>query len=115
MRKPVSAFWLIVVGWLVLLSHVAVQAADLEISKTAELSVCHGILWLRDHVEPGVRKTWDWQPDESQWQQSVREHGGKKQACTFALWVPQPIAYVKGLVVISGHGSGEALYKHPQL
>jgi len=46
----------------------------------------------------------------------VREKGeGKKEDVVFNLWLPDSAEAVKGLVVMSGHGSGETLYRHPRL
>lgn len=91
-------------------------AGDLELSETIPLPQCHSISWVRANTQPAGLKTWDWQLDEAQWKQAVQQKGeGQREDTTFDLWVPGGIEYVKGIVVISGHGSGQALYKHPEL
>ena len=40
---------------------------------------------------------------------------GKREDVKFDLWMPGDIPHAKGIVVISGHGSGETLYRHPEL
>lgn len=99
-----------------LASTVASHAADLELSETIQLPACHSIGWVRTNTQPPNQKTWDWKLDDAQWRQAVQQKGeGKKEGCTFDLWVPDGIDCVKGIVVISGHGSGQYLYRHPEL
>jgi lysophospholipase L1-like esterase len=91
-------------------------AADLELSETISLAECHSIGWVRANTQPANQRSWDWQLDAVQWRQAVQEKGeGPKEDCTLDLWVPGGIEYVQGVVVISGHGSGQTLYKHPDL
>ena len=40
---------------------------------------------------------------------------GPREEVRFDLWLPDGGAVVQGIVVISGHGSGETLFVHPQL
>ncbi|OYW77142.1 MAG: hypothetical protein B7Z37_05740 [Verrucomicrobia bacterium 12-59-8] len=114
------------------------QAADIELTETLQLPECHSIGWVRantqvkgqknwdgvlDEVKWGtpspqqaVERSWDWKLTDEQWQQAVQDKGeGKKEDVKFDLWLPEEVAFAKGIVVISGHGSGEALYKHPEL
>ena len=113
-------------------------AADVDVSETVELPECHAIGWVRTHLvakeqqgwdgkldeaewgvpslaQPHVRR-WDWNVTDDQWRASVAEHGeGKRQPCTFALWIPDGVEVARGVVAISGHGSGATLFKHPEL
>jgi len=59
---------------------------------------------------------WDWKLDDAQWREVVAQKGeGKKEDVKFDFWLPEDIGTVRGIVVISGHGSGENLYRHPEL
>jgi hypothetical protein len=54
--------------------------------------------------------------DDAQWKQVVAERGeGIREDVTFDLWIPDGVEVVRGVVAISGHGSGTALYRHPEL
>ena len=101
---------------LLLASTVASHAAELELSETIQLPECHSIGWVRTNTQPANQRTWDWKLDDVQWRRAVQQKGeGKKEDCTFDLWVPDGIEYVKGVVVIFGHGHGQRLYRHPEL
>ena len=112
-------------------------AADKEFSETIQLPECHSIGWVRANTGVKGQKAWDgkldeakwgtpspiqvvernwaWKLDEAQWKDAVKLKGeGKKEETSFQLWIPDGPP-IKGIVVISGHGSGEALYKHPEL
>jgi len=113
------------------------RAADLEISETLQLPECHSIGWVRANTDvkgqgtdvildeakwgkpaPGriIEQHWDWKLDDARWREIVAEKGeGKKEDVKFDLWLPEKVGTVRGLVVITGHGSGEGLYKHPDL
>lgn len=113
-------------------------AADTDISETEQLPECHSIGWVRAHTQARNQKNWDgvldeakwgtpspqqavernwnWNLTDDQWRQAVKEKGaGKKEEVKFDLWIPSEASTVRGIVTISGHGSGEYLYRHPQL
>ena len=119
----------------------ALRAADQEFTETIQLPECHSIGWVNawaktdpqsrsngwngvlDEVKWGapspqqlVSRKWDWALSDPQWLEAVKQRGeGKREDVTFSLWIPEGIAAVKGVIVISGHGSGETLYRHPEL
>jgi hypothetical protein len=115
-----------------------VSGADLEITETLPLPECHSIGWVRantqvrsakgwdgvlDEAKWGtpspqqvVDRNWDWKLTDEQWRKAVAEKGeGKKEDVKFDLWIPEGVKTVKGIVTISGHGSGLGLYKHAEL
>ena len=123
---------------LLLVSLPGLHAADIDLTETLQLSECHSLSWVRantqakdqknwdcvlDELKWGtpspqqlVVRNWDWKVSDEQWREAVRQKGeGKKEEVKFDLWLPGEIAAVKGIVVISGHGSGETLFKHPRL
>ena len=115
------------------------HAVDMELTETVQLPECHSIGWVRawvkadpqargrgwdgvlDEVRWGVPspqqlvvRNWDWSITDEQWRQAVQQRGeGKREDVKFDLWIPHGVNVVKGIVTISGHGSGEALYGHP--
>lgn len=114
------------------------HAADIELSETLQLPECHSIGWVRANTDvkgqgagnlildeaqwgtpaPGqvIEQHWDWKLDDAQWRDVVAKKGeGKKEAVKFDLWLPEGISTTRGIVAISGHGSGETLYKHPEM
>lgn len=94
----------------------AVDAADVELSETLQLPECHSIGWVRAHTQPPAQKTWDWKLTDAQWRQAVAGKGeGNREDVSFDLWVPDEVDCARGIVVISGHGSGQFLFKHPDL
>lgn len=121
--------WIIALAAFMPIPLVAIQAAepkaasghltlagDRELSETIPLAECHSIGWVRANAAPPGQKPWNWQVDPAQWRQAVLQKGeGKKEDCAFYLWAPGGIEYIKGVVAISGHGSGQTLYKHPEL
>lgn len=121
-----------------LLAAISACAADIEITETLQLPECHSIGWVRanagvtdqkgwsgilDEAKWGTPSTaqmvaqhWDWKLSDAQWSEAVRQKGeGKKEDVKFDLWLPEGTGTVRGIVVMSGHGSGEALYKHAGL
>ncbi len=115
-----------------------VRAADIELSETVQLPECHSIGWVRANAgvksqgagnlildeakwgtpAPGqvIEQHWDWKLTDEQWRAAVREKGeGKLEDVRFDLWVPEAVGTVRGVVVMTGHGSGEALFKHAEL
>ena len=123
---------------LLLASPLALFAADIEVSETLQLPECHSLGWVRENTQPKDAKEWDakldeakwgtpsenqatarnwvWNLDSAQWLKAVADRGeGKREDCTFDLWIPDGVEVVKGVVAISAHGSGLTLYKHPEL
>jgi hypothetical protein len=121
-----------------LLVAALVSAADVEITERIPLPECHSLDWIR--VNAGVRSQataslildeakwgtpspaqvvsqhWDWPLTDAQWADAVKLKGeGKREDVKFDLWLPDGVANFRGIVVMSGHGSGETLYKHPEL
>lgn len=120
------------------LSFTPAQAADLELSETLQFPECHSIGWVRANAgvksqgagnvildeaqwgtpAPGqvIEQHWDWKLSDEDWRKAVAVKGeGKKEEVKFDLWIPESSPAVKGIVVMSGHGSGENLYKHPAM
>jgi len=119
----------------------AAHAADLELTETLQLPQCHSIGWVNAWMkaDPQARgeswdgvleearwgvpspqqvvgRNWAWRITDEQWRQAVQQKGeGEREDVRFDLWLPEGIAVAKGVVVISGHGSGEVLYRHPEL
>jgi len=123
---------------LTMLAACSTLAADIEITETLQLPECHSIGWVRanagvkgqgagniilDEAKWGtpaanqvIEQHWDWNLSDAQWAEAVKQKGeGKKEEVKFDLWMPEGIGTARGIVVISGHGSGETLYKHPEL
>ena len=123
---------------LLLTMAVTLHAADIELSETLQLPECHSIGWVRANTQVKDQKPWDGVLDEAkwgtpspqqvvsrnwdfkltdeQWREAVNQKGeGKKEGVKFDLWLPDDMPCAKGIVVISGHGSGETLYRHPEL
>jgi hypothetical protein len=113
-------------------------AADLELTETLRLPECHSLGWVRANADvkgqngadlildeakwgtpsPGqaVERHWDWKLDDARWREIVAQKGeGKSEDVKFDLWLPEDIGTTRGIVVMSGHGSGETLFKHPEL
>jgi hypothetical protein len=98
------------------LLQASVSAADIEISEKPALPESHSLNWVRAHTQPATTKTWDWKLADDQWRAAVKEKGaGKLQECSFHLWIPAGIQSVRGVVVATGHGSGEPFYRLPEL
>jgi hypothetical protein len=113
-------------------------AADLEITETVSLPECHSLGWVRanagvtnqkgwnpilDEAKWGtpsaaqvVTQHWDWKLSDAQWRDVVAQKGeGKHEDVKFDLWLPEGIDFARGIVVMSGHGSGEGLFQHAGL
>ncbi len=136
MKQTMSHIAFLAVGCARVLS-----AADQEFTETIQLPECHSIGWVSawmktdplsrsngwngvlDEVKWGtpstqqlVSRKWDWAISDAQWREAVKQRGeGKREDVTFSLWIPEGTEAVKGVIVISGHGSGETLYRHPEL
>lgn len=115
-----------------------VHAADIEVTETLQLPECHSIGWVRanagvktqgagniilDEAKWGtpaanqvIEQHWDWDLSDAQWAEAVKQKGeGKREDVKFDLWIPEGVATVRGIVAITGHGSGETLYKHAEM
>lgn len=113
-------------------------AADIELSETQQLPECHSIGWVRANAgvkgqgagnlildeakwgtpAPGqvIEQHWDWSLSDAQWAEAVKQKGeGKKEEVKFDLWIPEGIGTVRGIVVMTGHGSGEGLFRRPDM
>jgi len=118
--------------------HLGVQGAELELTETLQLPLSHGIGWVRVNADvqgkgggdiildeakwgtpsPGqaIQQHWDWNFTDAQWAEVVKQKGeGAKEDVKFDLWMPESVGTVRGIVVMSGHGSGEVLFKHAGL
>jgi pimeloyl-ACP methyl ester carboxylesterase len=107
-------------------------------TEVAQLPECHSLGWVRANVqtkdttswngvldeakwgtpspEQAVARNWDWKVSEEQWREAVKRKGeGPREEVRFDLWLPDDVAVVRGIVVISGHGSGEHLFKRQDL
>ncbi len=72
--------------------------------------------WGTPSPDQVVGRDWDWKISDEQWRAAVKQKGeGPREEVKFDLWTPDGIETVRGVVVISGHGSGETLFKHPGL
>jgi hypothetical protein len=116
------------------------RAADggTEWSEYAQLSESHSIGWVNTHVrakdalswdgvldeakwgtpssQQAISRDWDWNITASRWREAVDEKGeGRRDEVRFDLWLPNGVPVIRGLVVISGHGSGEPLYRRADL
>jgi len=136
MKFPICSLALVLLG-----SALSARAADLELSETLVLPECHSLGWVGAWVKADpqakgqgwdgvldeakwgtpsphqlVSRNWDWRVTDDQWRQAVKQRGeGARTNVTFDLWLPEGVGVIKGLVVISGHGSGTGLHRHPGL
>ncbi len=109
-----------------------------EWSDFAQLPECHSLGWVSANVQSKdtkswngvldeakwgtpdpqqvVSRNWDWKVSDEQWRETVKQKGeGKREEVAFDLWLPEGIESVKGIVVMSGHGSGESLYRRADM
>jgi hypothetical protein len=116
----------------------ALRAADIEITETQQLAECHSIWWVRantqakdrrhwngvlDEVKWGtpskrqvVERNWNLELTDDQWRGAVKHKGeGKREDVKYDLWLPGDVAAVKGIVVMSGHGNGDKLFRRTDL
>ncbi len=103
-------------------------------SRYASLLECHSIGWVNRNVrstnsnawdgvldesrwgtpstQQAVGRNWDWKISDAQWAAAVKQQGeGQREEVKLDLWLPDGVEFVQGIVVISGHGSGEALFR----
>lgn len=125
------------IAWL-LLTFAALPAAEIELSEAFQLPECHSLGWVRANTQVREQKNWDgvldeakwgtpspkqvlernwnWVLTDDQWAEVVKQKGeGKSEDTTFDLYVPDGVGVVKGVVVMSGHGSGESLFRRADL
>ena len=104
----------------------------------AQLPECHSIGWVKANVQSKdtrswdgvldeakwgtpspqqvVARNWDWKITDQQWRKAVRQRGeGPREEVKFDLWIPQGLSVVNGIVVMSGHGSGESLFRRADM
>lgn len=116
----------------------AAHAGDLEHSETLQLPESHGIGWVSTNVQAKnskswdgvldeakwgtpspqqvVGRNWDWKISDQQWAEVVKEKGeGKSEEVKFDLWMPEGVEVAKGIVVMSGHGSGGSLFNRADM
>jgi hypothetical protein len=109
-----------------------------EWTRYEDLPECHAIGWVSRNVEgrdttawngvldeakwgtpsreQAVARNWDWRIDDDAWRAAVARKGeGPREEARFDLWLPAGVPVVKGLVVISGHGSGDPLFRRRDL
>jgi hypothetical protein len=115
------------------------QANDgTEWSDFAQLPECHSLGWVSANVQTKdtkswngvldeakwgtpdpqqvVSRNWDWKVSEAQWREAVKQKGeGRREEVRFDLWLPKDLQTARGIVVMSGHGSGEGLFKRADL
>jgi pimeloyl-ACP methyl ester carboxylesterase len=133
-----ARFVCVAVGLAVVVLCGVARAADTTLHETVSLPECHSIGWVKSHLEPdaltrwdgtldeatwgtpspqqAVIRNWDWNVSDEDWRKLVAAHGeGKREDVTFDLWIPEEAEVVRGVVVMSGHGSGTPLFKNPGL
>lgn len=72
--------------------------------------------WGTPSPEQVVSRNWDWKIGDEAWAAAVKEKGeGAREEVRFDLWLPEGVAVAKGMVVMSGHGSGESLFHRADL
>lgn len=109
-----------------------------EWSDFAQLPGCHSIGWVSANVQgkdttgwngvldeakwgtpspqQAVSRNWDWKISEAAWASAVQQKGeGAREEVRFQLWLPDGIDVARGIVVMSGHGSGETLFQRADL
>ena len=109
-----------------------------EWSRFESLPECHSISWVSANVKSKntkswdgvldeskwgthdpqqvVGRNWDWKISNAPWAAAVQEKGeGRREEVQFDLWLPDGVKTVKGIVAISGHGSGEPLFRRADL
>jgi len=72
--------------------------------------------WGTPSLQQVVARNWDWKVSDEQWREAVQQQGeGSREEVKFELWLPDEASAIRGIVVISGHGSGEQLFKRADL
>jgi len=88
--------------------------------QTKDTKSWNGVLdeakWGSPDPQQVVSRNWDWKVSEAQWHEAVMQKGeGRREEVRFDLWLPKDLQTARGIVVMSGHGSGETLFKHAEL
>ncbi len=100
----------------VLLLALPARSADIEVTETVPLSLSHSIGWVLKHAKPASDALGAWNVTDERWEEAVKATGeAEKENVTFDLWIPDGIGVAKGIVVVSGHGSGTEMFKDPTL
>ncbi len=72
--------------------------------------------WGTPSPQQAVTRNWDWKVSDEQWREAVKQKGeGKREEVKFDLWLPDDVGIARGIVVMSGHGSGESFFKRADL
>lgn len=72
--------------------------------------------WGTPSPQQAVARNWDWKVSDAHWHDAVKQKGeGSREEVRFELWLPDDVGTVRGIVVISGHGSGETLFRRADL
>ncbi len=72
--------------------------------------------WGTPSLQQAVTRNWDWKVSDDQWREAVKQKGeGQREEVRFDLWLPDDIGVARGIVVMSGHGSGENLFRRADM
>ena len=72
--------------------------------------------WGTPDPQQAVTRNWDWKVSDDQWREAVKQKGeGQREEVRFDLWLPDDIGSARGIVVMSGHGSGENLFRRADM
>ena len=72
--------------------------------------------WGTPSPQQAVTRNWDWKVSDEQWREAVKQKGeGQREEVRFDLWLPDDIGIARGIVVMSGHGSGENLFRRADM
>jgi hypothetical protein len=121
-----------------LLSAFTLSAEEIALHETVQLPMHHSIGWVRNN-SPGnadagwngvldettwgtpspqqvVTRVWSWKPTDAQWRALIQQKEvPPTEEVQFDLWIPSGVKHVRGIVAISGHGSGDPLFKRADL
>ena len=129
---------LVVYGLCSFLLSPLLSAGDIELSETRSLTISHSLGWVRKNLDTtgqeawngvldeakwgvpcpkqALSRNWDIRLSDGEWSALVKEKGeAPAEEVHFDLWIPADIKTVRGVVAISGHGSGTPLFKLPEL
>lgn len=72
--------------------------------------------WGTPDPQQILLRNWDWKVSDEQWREAVKQKGeGQREEVRFDLWLPEGLKTARGIVVMSGHGSGESLFQRGDL
>lgn len=88
--------------------------------RSTDSNVWDGVLdearWGTPSSQQAVGRNWDWNIRDAQWAAAVKQKDeGRREEVKLDLWLPDGVEFVRGIVVISGHGSGETLFRLAEL